>query len=130
MDHRIFIVQTDVNACDCIQWCTDTVRESALKVDSGRKIPCGTGESNLRQQRAGPTLYQLGYIPTVCACLCTCIIFNREGLLLLSICVVQKLKRETHQTFSTGFKVDNLFGRKGRVLRMARTLSPLNFVLG
>ena len=45
--------------------CTDThVRESALKVDSGRKIPCRTGESNLRQRRAGPTLYQLSYIPS------------------------------------------------------------------
>ena len=26
--------------------CTDTVRESALKVDSGRKIPCCTGDWN------------------------------------------------------------------------------------
>ena len=41
----------------------DTVRESALKVDSGRKIPCRTGESNLRLRRAGPMLYQLSYIP-------------------------------------------------------------------
>ena len=32
------------------------VRESALKVDCGRKIPCRTGESNLRQRRAGPML--------------------------------------------------------------------------
>ena len=32
------------------------VRESALKVDSGRKIPCGTRESNLRQRRAVPRL--------------------------------------------------------------------------
>ena len=44
--------------------CTDTVRESVLKVDSGRKILCRTGESNLRQRRAGPTFYQLSYIPT------------------------------------------------------------------
>ena len=44
--------------------CTDTVRESALKVDSGRKIPCRTGEPNLRRWRAGPMLYQLSYIPT------------------------------------------------------------------
>ena len=44
---------------------TDTVRESALKVDSRRKIPCRTGESNLRRQRAGPMLYQLSYIPTL-----------------------------------------------------------------
>ena len=41
----------------------DTVRESALKVVSGRKIHCCTGESNLHQQHAGPTLYQLSYIP-------------------------------------------------------------------
>ena len=38
------------------------VRESALKVDPGRKIPCRTGESNLRQRRDGPMLYQLSYI--------------------------------------------------------------------
>ena len=39
------------------------VRECALKFDSGIKIPCRTGESNLPQRRAGPTLYQLSYIP-------------------------------------------------------------------
>ena len=38
------------------------VKESALKVDSNRKIPCRTGESNLRQRRDGPTLYQLSYV--------------------------------------------------------------------
>ena len=32
------------------------VREYALKVDSGRKIPCRTGESNLRQRRDGVML--------------------------------------------------------------------------
>ena len=42
---------------------TGTVRESALKVNSGRKISCRTGESNRPQWRAGPTLYQLSYIP-------------------------------------------------------------------
>ena len=31
-------------------------RESALKVDSGKKILCRTGASNLRQRRDGPTL--------------------------------------------------------------------------
>ena len=46
------------------------VRESALKVDTGRKIPCRTGESNLRERRAGPTLYQLSYIPTQIAFFC------------------------------------------------------------
>ena len=40
-------MRTDVNACDCTQGCTDTERESALKVDSGKKIPFCTGESNL-----------------------------------------------------------------------------------
>ena len=57
-------MHTDVNACDCTRACTDTVGESALKVDSGRKIPCHTGESNLCRQRAGPILYQLSYVPT------------------------------------------------------------------
>ena len=54
-------MRTDVNAWDCTRGSTFTVRESALKVDSGRKIPCRTGESNLRQRRAGPMLYQLSY---------------------------------------------------------------------
>ena len=63
MDYRVFIVRTHVNACDCTRECTDTVRESALKVVSGRKIPCRTGKSNLPQRRASPTLYQLSYIP-------------------------------------------------------------------
>ena len=62
MDFGIFNVRTDVNSYDCTRGCTDTVEESALKVDSGRKIPCGTGESNRRRQRAGPMLYQLSYI--------------------------------------------------------------------
>ena len=59
----IFNVGTDVNACDYTRGCSDNVRESALKVDSGRKIPCRTGEWNLPQRRAGPTLCQLSYIP-------------------------------------------------------------------
>ena len=63
MDYGIFSVRTYVNACDCTRGCTDTVRESALKADSGGKIPCRTGESNLRQRQAGPVLYQLNYIP-------------------------------------------------------------------
>ena len=44
--------------------CTDTVRQSALKGDSGRKIPCRTGDSNPRQYCAwlfSRTLYQLSY---------------------------------------------------------------------
>ena len=63
MDCRIFNVRTDVNAYDCTRGCKDTVGESALKVDPGRKIPCRTGESNLRLQRAGPMLYYLAMSP-------------------------------------------------------------------
>ena len=62
MDYGIFNVHTDVNACDCTQGCTDTVRESALGVDSGRKISCCTGKLNMR---AGPMCYQLSYITTL-----------------------------------------------------------------
>ena len=57
--YGIFSVRTDVNACDA-----DTVRQSALKVDSGRKIPCRNGKSNPCRRRAGPMLYQLKYDPT------------------------------------------------------------------
>ena len=64
MGYGIFNMLSDVNACDCNRGLTDTVRESALKVDSGRKIPRRTGESNLRRRRADPILYQLSYIPT------------------------------------------------------------------
>ena len=63
MDYGIFNLRTDVNARDCTRGCTDTVRESALKVDSGGEIPFRTGESNLRQHRAGPMLHQLSYMP-------------------------------------------------------------------
>ena len=63
MDYGVFNVRTNVNARDCARECADTVRESVLKVDSGRKIPCRSGESNLRRLRAGPMLYQLSYIP-------------------------------------------------------------------
>ena len=64
MDYGIFNVHSHVKACDRTRGCTDTVRVSALKDDSRRKIPCRTEESNLPQRRAGPTLYQLSYIPT------------------------------------------------------------------
>ena len=33
-------MRADVNACDCTWGCMDTVEESALKVDSGRKTHC------------------------------------------------------------------------------------------
>ena len=67
MDYGIFNVRTDVNACDFEWVCTETIRQPALKVESGKKKkkkPCRTGESNLRRRRAGPMFYQLSYIPT------------------------------------------------------------------
>ena len=67
MDYRIFNMHTDVSACDCAQGCTDTVRESVLKVDSWRKIPYCTRELKLHWQHAGLMLYhlyQLSYIST------------------------------------------------------------------
>ena len=64
MDYGIFNVRTYVRAYDCTRGCTNTVRESILKVDSGRKIPRRTEESILRRRRAGPMLYQLSYIPS------------------------------------------------------------------
>ena len=44
--------------------CTDTVRETALEVDSGRKVPCRTRDSNPRQHCAwlfSRLLYRLSY---------------------------------------------------------------------
>ena len=64
MDYGIFHVRTDLNACDCKWGCADTISESALNVDSRRKILCRTGETNLCRQRAGPMLYQLSHIPS------------------------------------------------------------------
>ena len=58
------MVRTGINACDCTRGCTDAVREPALKVDSGRKIPCRARKSNLRRRRAGLMLYQLSFILT------------------------------------------------------------------
>ena len=65
MDYGIFNMCTDVNACDCTRGCTDTIRESSLKVDSGRKTAYRSGGSNLRRRRACPMLYQLSYITTL-----------------------------------------------------------------
>ena len=52
----IFNVRTDTDACDC------TPGLSALEVDSGRKIPCRTGDSKLCQYYA--CIFQLDTLPT------------------------------------------------------------------
>ena len=65
MDYGIFNVRTYINACDCTSGCADTVRESALKVDFERKIPCRTvNRTSVGDVSAVPMLYQLSYIPT------------------------------------------------------------------
>ena len=64
MDYRIFSVRTGVIVCDCTRGCTDTVREFALKLYFGGKIPFRTGESNLRKRRVSP-LYKLSQIPAL-----------------------------------------------------------------
>ena len=48
MDYGVFNERTDVDACDCARECTDTLRESALKVDSGRKKILATPENRSR----------------------------------------------------------------------------------
>ena len=63
LNYGIFNVHSDENACECTRGCTDTVTGSTLKVESGRKIPCRTGESKLRCQHAGVMLYHPSYIP-------------------------------------------------------------------
>ena len=59
----IFNVRTDVKASDCTQGLYGQPKRVCIDSGSGRKVPLRTGESNLRQQRAGPTLYQLSYTP-------------------------------------------------------------------
>ena len=60
-----FLTCTRVQMHAMAHWgCTDTVRESALKVDSGRTVPCRTVDSNPRQYYAwlfSRTLYQLSH---------------------------------------------------------------------
>ena len=43
--------------------CTHTVRESAPKGDTGRKVPCRTGQSNLRQHCAWLSAFQSDALP-------------------------------------------------------------------
>ena len=76
----IFVSPNEWYGCQCLgslkcaqmlkhaiahEGCTDTVRESALKFDSGEKNPCRTSKPNLCQRCASLTLYQLSYIPNI-----------------------------------------------------------------
>ena len=63
------------------------VRVSALKVNSGRKIPCRTEESNLRQPRDGPMLYQSATSPPLpCFTNCAKEQFNFDGYIIFLLC--------------------------------------------
>ena len=98
MDYRISNVRTDVNACNSTRGCKDIVIESALKVDSGRKIPWRTGEPNLRQRCDGPPLYQWAtYPPTLRLCLrlslCLCLCLSVCLSLSLSLYIGQQFQR-------------------------------------
>ena len=107
-------MRADVNACDGTWGRTDTVKESALKVDSGKKIPRRTGDSNLLQRRAGPTLYRLSYIPaekvnvnkygpTVGVPLQECVIGNRRVISVFASCPLNK-RSSASQRFGGGRK--------------------------
>ena len=61
MDYRIINARTDIDACMGVYGHRKRVcTESWLQENN----PCRTGESNLPQRRAGPTLYQLSYTPS------------------------------------------------------------------
>ena len=55
--------RTDVNACDCTLGCRDTRKRVYTESGLREKNLCCTGESNLRQRRAGPMLRQLSSNP-------------------------------------------------------------------
>ena len=59
------------------------VRESALKVDSGRKIPCCTAESNLHQQHDGPMLWPTELNPHLCISSNLSVIISMQDQILL-----------------------------------------------
>ena len=61
IDCGFFNVQTDVSACNFTRGVWTPLESLHWKL---RKIPCRTGESNLRRQCAVLMLYQLSYIPT------------------------------------------------------------------
>ena len=58
------------------------VRESALKMDSGRKIPCRTRELNLHQRHDGPMLYQWATSPPSGSCSNECSALDSSGILI------------------------------------------------
>ena len=59
--------------------CTDTVRDSALEVDSGRKIPCCTEESNPCQYCAGLRRFNNWPIPPLLLLMMTTAVASVHG---------------------------------------------------
>ena len=68
MDYRIFILCTDVNACDCTPGCTDTERESAVKADWGKKNLAAPGTRTFVSGMMIRCFNQLTYIPSPGSC--------------------------------------------------------------
>ena len=67
MDYSIFNMRTDVNACDCMQGCMGTVRESALKVDCGRKNPrCTGGQTCVNGMPVWCSVIWVTFAPVAC----------------------------------------------------------------
>ena len=59
MDYGIFNVRTNVNACDCTRGCTDTVKESALKVEFRRFFFFKSASKNFWQSAEHAQLFLL-----------------------------------------------------------------------
>ena len=74
----IFNVRTDVMRVIVHGGCTGTVRESALKADSGIEIPCRNGDSTRRQYCSwlfSRTLYQVSYTRSLRGSIWSCCSF-------------------------------------------------------
>ena len=103
------------------------VRESALKVDSGRKIPFRTGEWSLHQWSAGRTLCQLSYIPAQLKVLVSIATgYNYYSLSLdklLCLC-----KEVLHVPVCSGTDL-NSYRLRVRIQLRKLIFSPLSFVL-
>ena len=70
MEYKIFGVLTDASACDCTQGCADTVRESALKADSGNYAKKGFRKSCLKRGVFSHQGDPLAWIPLYSFCCC------------------------------------------------------------
>ena len=103
-DCGFFNVRTDVNACNCTQGWTDTVRKSALKRDSREKKKKLAAPGNRTCVGGVPVRCsnQLSYIPTSFSwTLCSRLGIHRTvayPFVPLSVTFFQSLRSQQHQT--------------------------------